>query len=88
MKNIKVTFYSNVECEPTQITVIFRTEDTFDNFIREYQHFGGFRRFSYDVWEENCKENYPVLTDGYGDFSLVYNRLYPYASLKPYNPLA
>lgn len=75
MENIKVTFYGQ-DNRKLQFDAIFRSENVFNRFIKSYQHYGGFTRFDYDIWEDNCKEKLPVLTNNDKSFILVYENLY------------
>lgn len=76
MKNLKVTFYGQ-DGKKTKFDTMFRSENVFDKFLESYQYYGGFMRFEYDIWEDNCKEHLPVLTNDDKSFSIVYNNLYP-----------
>jgi hypothetical protein len=75
MENIKVTFHGQ-DNRKLQFDCMFKSETAFNRFIKRYQHYGGFTRFDYDIWEDNCQEKLPVLTNCDKSFILVYQNLY------------
>jgi len=74
MTNIKVIFHGQ-DGRKLQFTGIFKSEIAFNRFMKNYQYYGGFTRFDYDIWEDNCKEKLPILTNSDKSFILVYQNL-------------
>lgn len=87
MKNIKVTFYPNDGRRNCDFTAIFTNDRILDDFLSEYQNFGGHRQFNYDIWEEDCTEKLPRLSVKYEHFKKIYNTFFPNIEMQRYNPL-
>jgi hypothetical protein len=81
MKNLKVTFYTNGfmngSGKSTKFDCIFKTDKELQKFLDEYEHFGGLTQFNYDVWNDNCKEKLPVLTNSFRSYEQLHEALLP-----------
>jgi hypothetical protein len=78
MKNIKVTFYAEDEnCEGAEFTGIFRTEYSLKSFVNTYQYAPGYCLFYYDVFEDNCIEGWPIITNTPTGFVKLMQGLFP-----------
>ena len=75
MKNLKVTFYGE-DGRKLKFDAVFRTKNVLNKFLESYQHYGGINRFEYDLWNDNCKEKLPILTNNDKSFIIVYQNLY------------
>ena len=76
MKNIKVVF-STGSGFSSNFTGIFETEEELDNFVEQYQNYGGVQNFVYKIYKEDCEEKLPILKNDAKSAIMVFYAIYP-----------
>lgn len=71
----RVTF-SAADTSKRKFDCRFASDATLDNFVKQFQHIGGFRRFEYDIWGKTTDETLPLMKNNTESFKRVYAELY------------